>query len=320
MEYIAKEKEFIDVEEAAEVLGKSIRTARWFISTSYTAPSKIAIDALRETSPEDSGNFKTVIKRNRGRGITGRYKWSVRRDFVARYRELVLEKEARIHRRKIEEAQEKADREVLKQELEQRKQSRTMESVQTAPPAFQPTKKPKQRNNPLTDDEKINLVLKTTNEPTKEIMRALILELEKKNNQIETAEERAQHQIATKDAQIQELLTANNHLIHQLTTQQEAYQEPQAEQEQEPDQQETHTMEMPLPHHNPFVAHTNNAYSTPATLASYPPPIPSPLEYQQQAQSKPQNPHHRLGFALWVTLTALVVAVVLLIFVLSDII
>ena len=203
-------------------------------------------------------------------------------------------------------------------EKQEREVNREVSKNTTPQPAVQP----KQRNNPLTEDEKINLVLKTTNEPTKEIMRALILELERKNRQFDAAEERAQAQLMTKDAHIQELLATNNQLVQQLTAQQQVYEEPTYEPEPtpepEPEQQESYTMELPAPHHNPFVASANSVEHTPASLAFYnqnqpeqpdPFPAPPPPEYSQQPIP---TPHHGLGIALWITLTALVVAVVLL--------
>ena len=316
---------------------------------------------MRETSPEDIGNFKTVIKRlkGRGKGITGRYKWIARRDFVEKYAELLQEKRKYIQRKKIINEQQKADRVRMKQELAQRYQEREMNARQGVVQQMQeqeinteqndvqkqqrqktnteqkvvhhkieipePSTNLESHNNPLTEDEKIDLVLKTANEPTKEIMRALILELERKNKQFETAEERSQSQLMAQDAHIQELIAINNHLAQQLTTQQELYQEhthtPEPEHEQE-----SYTMEMPTPHHNPFVASTDHAEPTPASLAFYnqdqqpqqdPPPIPSPLEYSQQTTLQET---HYLRVGLWIAFMAFITVVMLLILVVSDII
>lgn len=315
-----KNKEFIDVEKTAEVLGKSVRTARWFIRTSYTDPSKIALDALRATSPEDSGNFKTVIKRKTGKRITGRYKWGVRRDFVEKYVELFQEKQDRIKKRKITEAQQKADRATVMRELAKKQQEREMNAKQEPIPQKMPVAQPAkaQLRNPLTEEQKIDLVLKTANEPTKEIMRALILELERKNTQYETAEQRAQAQLTTKDAHIQDLIASNNHLIQQLTTQQEIHQEQQVDIPEQPEQLQEQTappIDASLPQPSPATL----AFYSQAQHAQYnPPAIQSPLEYRQQ--SKPQPESYRFGVALWGALTVLVVAAVLLVLAVGGII
>lgn len=194
------EHPFLSVEEAAQLVGRSEPTLRWFLNKTMVDknPTDNAMEALRRVSPNDPGNFSTVIEKRKRKSRPYIRTWFVRQDFIEAYYNLSKARDINYPSGSDHYAT------ILKK---QRKEIAKEKSNHTPPPPanLYISNSVPALTSYTNDEQKAHLIAQRTDEVTREAIKALLVAV--KNSQL---------QLKEKDEQVRKLLDNQSKLTDQL--------------------------------------------------------------------------------------------------------
>ena len=185
--------------QAGPIIGRTDRAVRSLLERCMNHPSPFALRALKQVAPKTPYDFNKVIRSTMR--PDGRIEfWQVREDFIRAYAEIKAERFKAI----------KEKRETPKKPVGRPRKQERQDEQEVEIPITVLKEKEEYSPAPMTEEEKIHLIVSRADEITKDVLRSLLLELERKQEHITST----QGQLFEKEKQLQGLINTNAHLVN----------------------------------------------------------------------------------------------------------